>query len=416
MDKKIIKKRWTIKKIVSLSGGVLAIFFVIFYLFIKDFKSQLYVDKSKITISTVEMGKFQEFIPIDGMVMPIKSIVVDIIQGGRIEKIFVEDGNQIKAGDTILKLSNSAIELDYMQRETQMYDIINNLQNTKLNIEQNKFQREKEIVDFSYSIDKAKKDYEKKTGFYKEKIISTVEFEDSKRDYELLIKQRAIAIKSQKNDSLYYINQIAQIKLSIERLFKNLRLLKENLGNLYLKAPVSGQLSLIDCEVGETKDPGQNIGQIDVLDGFKIRAKIDERYISKVFLNQEAELELSEKRYKIAIKKIYTKVSSGSFETDFVFMNEVPEEIKRGQSLSLKLQFSKETNAIVLAKGSFYQETGGNWIYVVDASGNFAYKKDIKIGRQNTTLYEVLSGLKKGEKVITSSYEQFGKKDKLIFN
>ncbi|MEI6347831.1 MAG: HlyD family efflux transporter periplasmic adaptor subunit [Bacteroidota bacterium] len=415
MDKKIEHKKWTLKKIIALSLGGLVLIFILFFLFFKGTNSTFYIDKNKVTISTVEKGEFQEFIPIDGVVMPIKSIIVDVIQGGRIEKIFVEDGAIVNAGDVILKLSNSSLELDYMQRETQMYDIINNLQNTKLNIEQNKFQREKEFIDLNYKIDKSKKDYDRKSSLYKDKVISTVEYEDAKREYELLIKQLMVTIKAQKHDSLYYINQVVQIKSSIDRLSKNLELLKENLENLYIKAPVSGQLSLIDCEVGETKSQGQNIGQIDVLNGFKMRAKIDERYISRVFLNQESELEVSGKNYTLVIKKIYTKVAGGSFETDLIFTQETPKDIKRGQTISMRLKFSGVSQAEMLPKGSFYQETGGNWIYVVDASGTFATKRKIKIGRQNTQKYEVLEGLERGENVITSSYELFGKKEKLIF-
>jgi HlyD family secretion protein len=415
MDRKIEQKRWSTKKIITFSIGGLVVVLIIFFIFFRGTDSKLYIEKEKVTISTVEKGEFQEFIPIDGVVMPIKSIIVDVIQGGRIEKIFVEDGAMVNAGDIILKLSNSSLELDYMQRETQMYDIINNLQNTKLNIEQNKFQREKEFIDLNYRIDKTKKDYARKSLLYKDKVISTMEYEDAKREYEMLTKQLIVTIKAQKHDSLYYINQVVQIKSSIDRLNKNLELLKENLENLYIKAPVNGQLSLIDCEVGETKSQGQNIGQIDVLDGFKMRAKIDERYISRVYLNQESELEVSGKLYSLAIKKIYTKVAGGSFETDFVFNGETPKDIKRGQTISMRLKFSGISEAIILPKGSFYQETGGNWIYVVDVSGAFAYKKKIKIGRQNTQKYEVLEGLNPGEKVITSSYELFGKKEKLIF-
>lgn len=415
MDRKIERKKWSAKKIITFSAGGLVVVLIIFFIFFRGTDSKLYVEKEKVTISTVEKGEFQEFIPIDGVVMPIKSIIVDVIQGGRIEKIFVEDGTMVNAGDIILKLSNSSLELDYMQRETQMYDIINNLQNTKLNIEQNKFQREKEFIDLNYRLDKTKKDYVRKSSLYKDKVISTMEYEDAKREYELLTKQLLVTIKAQKHDSLYYVNQVVQIKSSIDRLNKNLELLRENLENLYIKAPVSGQLSLIDCEVGETKSQGQNIGQIDVLDGFKMRAKIDERYISRVYLNQESELEVSGKIYSLAIKKIYTKVAGGSFETDFVFTEETPKDIKRGQTISMRLKFSGITKAIMLPKGSFYQETGGNWIYVVDPSGAFAYKKKIKIGRQNTQKYEVLEGLEPGEKVIVSSYELFGKKEKLIF-
>jgi len=415
MDRQIEKKRWPLKKVLYLTGGAVFLILILYLFFFRDTTSRLYVEKERVTIAIAERANFQEFIPLDGTVLPIKTVVIDAVQGGRVEKIFVEDGAMLHSGDTILKLSNPSVELDYMYRETQMYDIINNLQNTKLNIEQTKFLREKEIADLDYKIDKTKTDFDLKERFHKEDLISDKEFEDAKREYLSLIRQRNISVRSQKHDSIFNVLQIIQIKQSIDRLTKNLALLKENLGNLYIRVPFSGQLSNFDCEIGETKTTGQNIGQIDVRDGFKINGKIDERYITRVFKGQEGELDFNGTLYPIQIHKIYTKVSSGSFEVDFIFSRNIPENLKIGQTLPVQLKFSGVTKCIVIPRGGFYQETGGNWIYVVDPGEGLAYKHNIRIGRQNTNSYEVLEGLSPGQKVVVSSYESFGGKDKLIF-
>jgi len=377
-------------------------------------RSSLNVDKTKLSIAKVEKNKFQEYIYVDGTVQPLRTVFIDAVQGGTVEEIFVEDGAILKKGDVILKLANPSVELDYMNRETQMYDIINNLQNTKLNIEQSKFAKEKEVVDLNYKIDKSKKEFETNSQLYKEKVISTKEYEYIKRDFEMLIKQRDIVLRSQKHDSIYNLIQISQIKSSIERLGKNLILLKENLGNLYIKAPIDGQLSSFNAEIGETKNIGQNLGQIDALEGFKIKASIDEHYLGKVFVGQEADVDYNNKTFTLKVKKIYTKISSGKFDIDLVFSEAPPIDIKKGQSLQVRLKFSGVSDAIIIPKGGYYQETNGNWIYVLDASGKYAIKRIIRTGRQNSEYYEILEGLSIGEEVITSSYDSFGGKDKIV--
>lgn len=415
MDRVIEKKKWTRKKLILIGFVGLFVIFLIYLFFFRDNRSSLNVDKNKLSIARVEKNKFQEYIYVDGTVQPLKTVFIDAVQGGTVENIFVEDGAILKKGDVILKLSNPSVELDYMNRETQMYDIINNLQNTKLNIEQNKFAKEKEVVDLNYKIDKSKKDYETNSQLYKEKVISTKEYEDIKRDFEMLIKQRDIALRAQKHDSIYNLIQISQIKSSIERLGKNLVLLKENLGNLYIKAPIDGQLSSFNVEIGETKNIGQNLGQIDALEGFKIRSSVDEHYLGKVFVGQEADVDFDNKTYTLKVKKIYTKINGGRFDIDLVFIENAPSDIKKGQSLQIRLKFSGISDAIIIPKGGYYQETNGNWIYVLDASGKYAIKRIIRTGRQNSEYYEILEGLSVGEEVITSSYDSFGGKDKLVF-
>jgi len=415
MDRIIEKKKWTKKKLILIGCACLFLFFLIYLFFFRDMRSSLNVDKTKLSIAKVEKNKFQEYIYVDGTVQPLRTVFIDAVQGGTVEEIFVEDGAILKKGDVILKLANPSVELDYMNRETQMYDIINNLQNTKLNIEQSKFAKEKEVVDLNYKIDKSKKEFETNSQLYKEKVISTKEYEYIKRDFEMLIKQRDIVLRSQKHDSIYNLIQISQIKSSIERLGKNLILLKENLGNLYIKAPIDGQLSSFNAEIGETKNIGQNLGQIDALEGFKIKASIDEHYLGKVFVGQEADVDYNNKTFTLKVKKIYTKISSGKFDIDLVFSEAPPIDIKKGQSLQVRLKFSGVSDAIIIPKGGYYQETNGNWIYVLDASGKYAIKRTIRTGRQNSEYYEILEGLSVGEEVISSSYDSFGGKDKLKF-
>ncbi len=415
MDRIIKKKKWTGKRIVSIILICLFCLFLIYLLFIRDKQSRLYVKKSQITIAEVQKDKFQEFIPTDGVVLPKITVYIDAVQGGVVEKIYVEDGALLKAGDPILKLKNTNMELSYMDQETRMYDAINNLQNSKIALEQNKFYRQQDIVRINYEKETAKTDFNRKKQLFKEKVISTKEFEDAERDYNYTINQKDIAIRLQRLDSISAENQTKQINNSIRRMASNLEMLNENLDNMTIKAPVNGKLSSFSAEIGETKSAGVRLGQIDVMQGFKMRANIDERYISRVNIGQEAEFDFTGKTYLLNVSKIYTDVNNGAFQIDLKFTGEEPKGIKRGQTLQIRLKFSSPTDALIVKRGGFFQETGGNWIYIIDESGNFAYKKNISIGRQNTGFYEVLNGLQAGDKVIVSPYENFGAKDKLIF-
>lgn len=415
MDRIIEKKKWTIKRIASFAGIAVFAFFIIYLIFLRDKSSRLYIDPSRLTIAEVKQEPFQEFIPVDGVVQPIRTVYIDAVQGGRVEAIYVSDGTVLNEGDSILRLSNPNMELDYMNRETQMYEVINNLQNTKLTMEQRKFALEGQILDINYKIDKAKIDFNRKEDFYSENLISKQEFEDAERDYNYLMDQYDIALRTQRHDSLYTVTQLSQIKASLDRMNMNLSMLRENLEHLCVKAPVAGRLTSFAVEIGETKSAGQTLAHIDVLEGFKLRARIDERYINRTFSGQEAEFDYAGNNYQLEIQKIYTNVQSGAFEVDLVFINGVPEGIKRGQTLQLRLKFSGTTQAITIRRGGFYQETGGNWIYVLEPDGNSAVKRPIRIGRQNINSYEVLEGLMPGEQVIVSSYDAFGGKDRLVF-
>ncbi len=415
MDRIIEKKKWTTKKILTIAAVSIFLFFLVYLLFIRDKQSRLYVDANQLSIVKVKGGKFQEFIPVDGVVKPLTIIYIDAVMGGTVEEIYVEDGDMLEEGDDIMRLVNANLELSYMDQETRMYDAMNNLQNSKIALEQNKYLRQKEIVNLEYQIDEAEKDFERKQLLFNDSVITIKEFEDAERDYSFTVKQLSISLKLQRLDSTYAEKQKHQINGSMARMQNNLTLLRDNMNKLLVKAPITGRLTSFDSDIGQTKSAGERLGQIDVMDGLKLRAGIDERYVSRVGKGQEAEFEFSGKTYNLYIDKIYTEVRSGSFQVDLLFFDKPPNDIKRGQTLQLRLMFSSETDAVIVKRGGYFQQTGGKWIYVVDQSGGVAVKRNIKIGRQNTRYYEVLDGLKPGEKVIISSYDSFGSKDKLIF-
>lgn len=415
MDRPIKKKRWTLKSVLSIALIGTFLFFLIYLLIFRDKQSRLYVNKDQLSIAMVLEDKFQEFIPTDGIVFPKNTVYIDAVQGGIVEAVYVEDGAILKKGNPILKLMNANMELSTMEQETRMLDAINNLQNTKIQLEQNRFIREKEIADLTFKLQQARIDYERKEQLIKNGVIAKKEWEDAERAYFGFKKQIELSLELQKLDSLFAYSQIIQINQSIRRMGQNLELLHKTIENMNIKAPVNGKLSSFSAEIGELKQAGEHLGQIDMMDGYKLKARIDERYISRVFVGQDAEFDLSNQTFKLQISKIYTDVTNGTFEVDLFFDGTAPATIKRGQSVQLRIIFSSADDTIIIKRGGFFQETGGNWVYVVDPSGSFAVKREISLGRQNTRYYEVKEGLDPGEKVIVSSYKSFGGKDKLIF-
>lgn len=414
MDKIIEKKKWTTRKVLQYSAIAVFIFFLIYLIFLRDRSSRLNVDKNMITIESVVLDNFQEFIPVDGVVQPRTTIYIDAVLGGTVEAKYVEDGAEVKKGDLILKLSNANMQLSYMDQETRMYDAINNLQNSRIALEQNKFMRQKEITNLLYQIDQVTKEFERAQTLYNDGVYTLKEFQDAERDFTFSTKQLNISLELQRLDSISAEEQKKQIAASVERMKANLSQLQSNMNKLEVRAPADGVLSSFNVEIGETRSAGERLGQIDIMDGYKMRANIDERYVSRVVQGQKAELDFGGKTFGLYVNKIYTGVTGGAFQVDMLFENEVPDNIKRGQTIQMRLQFSTPAEALILKRGGFFQQTGGNWVYVMDPSGNYATKRNIKLGRQNTKFYEVLEGLEPGEKVIVSSYENFGNKDKLV--
>lgn len=415
MDRIIEKKKWTTTKIALIAGSALFLVFLVYLIFLRDKSSKVYIDRDQLTIATVMQDKFQEFIPVDGVVLPKTTIYIDAIMGGNVQEVYVEDGAILKKGDKILKLVNTNLELSYMEQETRIFEAINNLQNTKIGLEQNKFLRQSEIVKVQQDIEKLRVGFERQCKLYSDSLISDQEFEDAERNYRFARKQLDINLQLQRLDSISAYSRNKQIDISMSRLYNNLDLLRESLGNLYVKAPADGKLSSFDIQVGQTASSGDHLGQIDVPDDYKLRANIDERYISRINIGQEAEFEFGGRIYLLNISKIFTDVTSGTFQVDMDFSEGYPPHIKRGQTIQLRLKFSGESDAVIVKRGGFFQQTGGNWIYVLDPTEAFATKRSIKINRQNTLHYEVTEGLQAGEKVIVSSYENLGNKDKIVF-
>jgi HlyD family secretion protein len=414
MDRKIEKKKWSLKKIITY-GVVSAIAIIILYTFIfGDKSSRLNVDKDKITISTVEYGPFQEYIPVTGTVQPIETFLLDVSDGGKVVKKYVEEGAFVNVGDPILKLDNASLTLNIIYNEANVFQQINSLRSTRLDMEEAKLNLQGQLLDIDHNLTLQKTTYENDKALYEKNLVSKVEFENARDEYNYLVKKKKLTLETYDRDSSFRATQIQQLEKSVNTLQENLDITKKQLEDLTVTAPIKGQLTSLNAEIGQSIAPGQNVGEIDVVDSFKVRVAIDEHYIARVSPGQTGEFSFADKDYKLIIKKVYPEVKNGQFEVDMHFVGQVPQGIRRGQSLQIRLELGELSNALTIDRGGFYQTTGGQWIFVVDPSGNYAVKRNITLGRQNSEKFEVLSGLKKGEKVITSSYDNFGDADKLV--
>jgi HlyD family secretion protein len=414
MDRRIQKKRWTPKRIAWASAAGLFFAVVIYHFLFGDHSSRLNVDPERITISTVERGPFQEFIPVNGTVLPLKTFYLDAVEGGRVEKVFVEAGSVVNKGDPILKLTNAYLQLDAMNREAQLFDQMNNLRNTRLAMEQNRLHLRTQIVELEYQLQQKRRAYERNAELAKRNLISRQEYEDAKDEYDYLRNRRELTLETQKQDSLLRQVQLERLEAAVKRMEASLEMVKQNVENLVVRAPISGQLTSLNAEIGQSKSPKESIGQIDVLEGFKVRAQIDEHYITRITPGLGGEFDLAGKSYRLIVKKVYPEVRQGSFEVDLEFSGEEPKDIRRGQTLQVRLELGDLSEAILLPRGGFYQKTGGNWVFILDRAGEVAVKRQIRLGRQNPQVFEVLEGLAPGERAITSSYDNFGDIDKLI--
>jgi HlyD family secretion protein len=414
MDRALQKKKWPPKKIAAVAVAGLFSCFVLYSFMFGDNSSKLNVETEKITISQVRRGPFQEFIPVTGTVLPIKTIYLDAIEGGRVEKRFIEAGTFVKEGDVILQLANTNLLLDIMYREAQFFEQSNNLRNTRLLMEQNSLNLRREMTEIDYQIQRLQRGHERAAELVKKNLISQQEYESARNDYEYYLKRKELALQSFKQDSLFRLAQIESLESSLARMQANLGVVKQKLESLYIKAPATGQLTSLNAEIGESKSPGERVGQVDILDGFKVRAGIDEHYLARIDPGQNGEFDFAGKTYKLVAKKVFPEIREGRFDVDLEFEGEEPEGIRRGQTLHIRFELGDLSEATLLSRGGFYQKTGGQWVYVLASSGDFAVKRAIRLGRQNPQVFEVLEGLEPGEKVITSSYDSFGDIDKLI--
>ncbi|MGB5941773.1 MAG: efflux RND transporter periplasmic adaptor subunit [Leeuwenhoekiella sp.] len=414
MDIPIEKKKYTTKKILIVAGIVAVVALIVFVITSSTGSSKLNVQRERLAISTAEEGIFQENIPVNGVVLPITTIYLDALEGGRVEEKFVEDGAIMKKGEPILRLSNTDLELTLVNQETSVYNLLTQMQISQNQARQNTINRLNQMTDVENGYVEARRVYEMNKNLYEKGVIARQDFEQSKNNFDYQKERLALAKEVLAQDSISSRLEMSQAQSSYARTQSALELMRKKVGDLVVRAPVDGQLTSLDAEIGESKNKGERLGQIDVLSGFKVRVDVDEHYISRIYSGQQGTFNFDGKEYVLTIRKVYTQVNNGRFQVDMEFEGETPEGIRRGQTLQIRVALSQEKQAVMIPKGGFFQETGGNWIFKLSEDGNTAYRVDISLGSQNTSNYEVLQGLKPGDKVITSSYDNYGDIEELV--
>jgi HlyD family secretion protein len=414
VDRVIEKKYWSRKRILTIAGIVALVVLIGASYYYTSGNSKLNVDTERITISEITRGPFQEFIPVNGVVLPLTTIYLDAVEGGRVEEKFVDDGAMMKKGQPILRLSNTDLQLGLVTQQTNVYNLLTQMQISKNAAQQNTVSKLNQMTDVESQLKEAERIYKLDKHLYDEKAIGSQEYQKALNDYNYYIKKNQLTNKILQQDSASNQQQVTQARQLFEGSQNALNVMKQKVGDLIVRAPIDGQLTSLDAEVGQSKNKGERLGQIDVMSGFKVRVDVDEHYISRIFIGLKGDFDFADKTYKLIIKKVYTQVTNGRFQVDMEFVGDVPKGIRRGQTLQIRLALSDETQAVLLPKGGFYQQTGGNWIFKVNSDGSSAYKVDIQLGRQNPDYYEVLQGLKPGDKVVTSSYENYGTMQELV--
>ena len=415
MDKVIEKKKGLKLKHVFWGIGALVILFLLYNIIFTESQSIYRAEKDKLTISNVEAGLFNDYITIIGQVEPISTIYLDVEEGGKVEEIYIEEGEMVKKGDVILKLRNSDLNTTIMGAESNIAYQGNELRNTQILMEQQQIQNRRQKLQIDLKVVQAERKYKQYQTLFEEDLIAKEEYLQAKEDYDLSVKEKDLTYQKLVQDSIFHNNQRENMDESLENMRLNLIMARKRLENLNVKAPVDGQLGLLDAEIGQSISRGQRLGLVHILTDFKVNAKIDEHYIDRVKRNLPAAFDRSGTDYRLNVKKVYPEVREGQFDIDLVFKGKKPENIRTGQTYHIRLELGESEDAILLPRGGFFQGTGGQWVYVLNENETEAEKRSIRIGKQNPQYYEVLEGLKSGEKVITSSYDLFGDNDKLIF-
>lgn len=414
MDRVVVKKKWPLSRILSILAGTGLVIVLAYMYWNASGKSRLNVDTERLSVAEIKMGTFKEYIPVMGTVQPQTSIYLDALEGGRVEEKYVEDGAIMKKGQSILRLSNTDLELSLANQETQVFNVLTQMQIAKNNADQNSINRQNQMAEVDNALKEAERVYNLNKKLVAQKVIGEQDYLSSKNLYDYQLRRKQLAEDIMKKDAVSMAQQLEQMKESYDKMKSTLALMRKKVGDLVVKSPIDGQLTSLDAEIGESKNKGQRLGQLDAVGGFKVRVPIDEHYISRIFTGQKGEFSFANQTYNLEIRKVYTQVTGGRFQVDMLFTGKVPDGIRRGQTLQIRLALSDETQALLLPRGGFYQQTGGNWIFKLTENGSVAYKTDIQIGRQSPDYYEVLSGLKPGDKVITNSYENYGDIQELV--
>ncbi len=415
MDKKIEKKKGLKTK--HILWGILGLSMIaILYFTISNAHQSVYrVEKDRVTIAQVSWGEFNDYITVTGQVEPIRTILLDVEEGGKVEEIYIEEGAMVKKGDVILKLKNQDLETQIMNSESQLAYHANELRNTQINIEQQQIYNLRAKIEIDMQVTQSKRKYEQYSALFEEDLIAKEEYLRTQEDYHLALRQQELTNKKFQQDSIFRQNQKKNMDESLDNMRQNLFMARQRLDNLLVKAPEDGQLGLLNAEIGESINRGQRLGVLHILSNYKIKALIDEHYIDRVRHGLSASLERQGVSYQLVVRKVYPEVREGRFQIDMSIEGDHPENMRTGQTYYTKLQLGQSKESVLVPKGAFFQSSGGRWIYVLNQDASYAEKREIQIGRQNPQYYEVIEGLQAGEQVINSSYELFGDNDRIVF-
>ena len=417
MDKQLKKKKWTLKKIATYGGIAVFVIFVGYQFIFADRRSKLKVPKDKITIAEVKRGQFKEYIPQTGTVEPSHTAYLDAVESGTIKRVVAESGAIVKTGDVILELSNLNREIQVLQQEAALSESINRNRETRLGITKNELEQKSQMALIENNLAVLGPQYERQKQLYEKKLISKQEFEKTEADYKYYLERKKFTYENYRMDSMDRGRQLANIALLEDRMSRNLEGVGKILDNLVIRAPIDGQLSRPQLDPGQAVNPGQRLGWIDVLGSYKVKVPIDELYLPRITQGLRATTTFNNKDYELEIKYVYPGVTNGRFDVDMEFVGDVPPGIRRGLSLRLRIELGQPSEELLLPVGGFYKDTGGNWVFIVEDGGTRAVKRDIKLGRKmGSEYFEVLEGLEPGDKVITSSYENFGTNEVLLLN
>ena len=414
MDTLIEKKKGLKRKHIPYIIAGLLLTLAAGWLFFGNQTRRVRVDRSTLNIQPVVKGLFNDYMRVNGQVLPIRTVQLSAMEGGMVAEKIVEEGATVEQGEVIVRLTNPMLNLSILDSEAQLAEKQNFLRNTLLDMEQNRLSLKKDQLQFDIEVGRQKRRFEQYKQLYGEKLVSREEYLQAKEEYELVLNKRDIVVESRKQDSIYRNVQVRQLEESLDNMQRNLVLVRQRGEDLNVKAPVSGQLGLLDVEIGQSISAGTRIGQINVLSDFKVEASIDEHYIDRVREGLNAIFERQDKNYALRVRKVYPEVRDKQFKTDFVFEGERPDNIRTGQTYYINLQLGQPVDAVLIPRGAFYQSTGGQWIFVITPDGKKAVRRNVQIKRQNPMYYEVISGLEPGEEVVISSYERFADAGELI--
>ncbi|MDR1813474.1 MAG: HlyD family efflux transporter periplasmic adaptor subunit [Tannerella sp.] len=415
MDRILEKKKGIRKKHIPYIAGGAFVLIMTAWLIFGDHRAKFNADRDKLTIQKVTRAEFNDYIRINGQVLPINTIQLSAIEGGMVAEKVAEEGSMVRRGDVIVRLTNPMLSLNILDSEAQLAEKQNFLRNTQVTMEQEKLSLRKERLQLDLDIERKKRKYEQYKSLYNEKLTSKEDYLQAKEDYEFAVKGLDLVVERQKQDSIYRGIQVDQMEESLHNIRQNLVMVRQRVENLNIKAPVDGQLGLLDIEIGQSVASGARIGQISVLSDYKIEALIDEHYIDRVRNGLAATFDRQDRTFSLVVRKVYPEVRDKMFKTDLVFEGERPDNIRAGQTYYINLQLGQPVEALLIPRGAFYQNTGGQWIFVLSADGKKALRRNIRIGRQNPLYYEVLEGLDEGEQVVVSGYESFGDAEELQF-